>query len=106
MRLTTPSCKNNFVQKPNNQPQIGGTYRKRTKQRIRNNDIMMATWNVSTMLQPRKMQEIAQEMSRYKINIMAIQEIRRQGTGRIDKLEFTIIYSGPQKKPDSLEQGL
>jgi hypothetical protein len=46
--------KNNFVQKPKNQPRIGGTYGKRTKQRIRNNDIMMATWNVHTMMQPRK----------------------------------------------------
>jgi hypothetical protein len=54
--------KNNFVQKSNNQPRIGRTYRKQTKQRIRNN-IMMATWNVCTMLQPGKMQEVAQEMA-------------------------------------------
>jgi hypothetical protein len=44
--LTTSSCKKNFVQKPNNQPRISGTYEKRTKQRIRDNDIVMATWNV------------------------------------------------------------
>jgi hypothetical protein len=40
MGLTTSSCKKNFVQKPNNQPRISGTYGKRTKQRIRDNDIM------------------------------------------------------------------
>jgi hypothetical protein len=85
----TSSFKNNFVQKPNNQPQISGTYRNRTKQRIRSNDIVMATWNVRTMLQ---MQEIAQEMIRHKIDIMALQEKRWQGTCRIDKPELTIIY--------------
>jgi hypothetical protein len=40
------------------------------------------------------MQEVAQEIARHKIDIMALQEIRWQGNGRIDKPEFTIIYSG------------
>jgi hypothetical protein len=42
------------------------------------------------------MQEIAQEVIRNKINIMAVQERRMQGTGRIDNPEFTIIHSGSE----------
>jgi hypothetical protein len=49
MGLKTSSRKKNVVQKPNNQPRISGIYWKRTKQRIRNNDLVMATWNVCTI---------------------------------------------------------
>jgi hypothetical protein len=96
--VTTLFCKKNFVQKPNNQPRIGGTYGKRAKQRTRNNDIVMANWNIRTMLQLGKMQETAQKMIRNKIDIMAMQEIRWQGTSRIDKPKFTIIYSGSEER--------
>lgn len=37
-------------------------------------------------------------MLRYKFDILAVQEIRWQGQGRIDKKDFTFIYSGPDTK--------
>jgi exonuclease III len=52
------------------------------------------------MLQPGKMQEVAQEMIRHKTDIMAL-----QGTGRINKPEFTIIHSGSQERMGQLGTG-
>jgi hypothetical protein len=36
-------------------------------------DVIMATWNVRTMMQPDRMQEIANDMIKNKIDILALQ---------------------------------
>jgi hypothetical protein len=51
------------------------------------------------------MKEIAQEIIRNKIDIMAVQEIRWHGTGRIDKPEFTQIYSRSEDRTVQLGTG-
>uniref|UniRef100_A0A8D8XZ49 Craniofacial development protein 2 n=1 Tax=Cacopsylla melanoneura TaxID=428564 RepID=A0A8D8XZ49_9HEMI len=58
---------------------------------------MMATWNVLTLKQPGKMQEVASEMAKYNIDLIALQEVRWQGNGRIDKPDFSLMYSGNEE---------
>jgi len=61
-------------------------------------DLTFGTWNVQTMLQPRKMMEIADEVLKLGIDLVALQEIRWQSQGEINKKNFTVIYSGPENR--------
>ena len=46
------------------------------------------------------MQEISKEMTKYKIDIIALQGIQWQEQGRIDKPVYTLLYSGLEEKTD------
>jgi Endonuclease/Exonuclease/phosphatase family. len=54
------------------------------------------------MNQPGKLQEIANEVITNKIDVLALQEIRRQEQGRIDKHEYTVLYSGTENRTGRL----
>lgn len=46
-------------------------------------------------MRPGKLAEVAEEVLKYRFEIVALQEIRWQGSGRMDKREYTLLYSGP-----------
>lgn len=58
--------------------------------------LKLATWNVRTMLQAGKMEEIAGEVQKYGMDLVALQEIRWVGNGRIRKRGYDLFYSGPE----------
>jgi exonuclease III len=51
------------------------------------------------------MQEISKQILKYKIDIIALQEIRWQGQSRIDKPGYTLLYSGSEEKTGQLGIG-
>jgi hypothetical protein len=77
---------------PINAGQING---QRPRRANRNTDLWLYidTWNVRTILKPGKMNEIAEQMLRTQLQIIALQEIRWKGHGQIKKNTYSLYYS-------------
>jgi exonuclease III len=64
----------------------------------RNTGLTLGTWKVQTMMQTGKMMAIAGEVLKLGIDLVALQEIRWEGQGEINKKHFIVIYSGPENR--------
>ncbi|PSN56669.1 hypothetical protein C0J52_10799 [Blattella germanica] len=84
--------------KQRQQPRKNGFYGLQPRHSKRTRELKLATRNVQTMLRPGKMNEIGKEILKYRLEVVALQEIRWQGEGRIDKKEFTQLYSQPHRR--------
>jgi len=56
--------------------------------------LRMGTWNVRTMLQKGKLENLKQEMERMNLNILGLSEVRWKGAGCITSDNYIILYSG------------
>ena len=56
------------------------------------------TWNVRTLLQAGGMNAIAEEVEKYNMDAVALQEIRWKGKGVIRKSKFTMYYFGNEDR--------
>jgi exonuclease III len=55
-------------------------------------------WNVRTLLQAGNMNAIAEEAERYKMDVLALQEMRWKDKGLIKKSKYNIYYSGKEDR--------
>ena len=76
---------------------------------IRNNNsfnnrkkLKLGTWNVRTLSQRGKFEEVEKEMKRLKLDILGLSEVRWTGAGKIVDENVTFYYSGG----DKLEKGV
>ena len=74
----------------------GWIFGKPTRQhkRMKTTEFNIATWNVRSVLLAGKMEEIADELKKYYIQIRALQEVRWPHDGWIEKKNYTLLYSG------------
>ena len=72
------------------------------RKKTRYTEIALATWNVQTMLKPGRMKEIMEEIGKARVDVVAVQEIRWQGQGRIDKKRFLSFLQWTKRKVRSL----
>jgi exonuclease III len=68
-------------------------------------DIQIATWNVRTMLQPKKMNEIGLEIMKFGISVVSLQEIRWKEHGQINKKDYSLFFSRPKNRTGQLGTG-
>ena len=57
----------------------------------------IATWNVRTLYQSGKLDQVLREFDNYGLDMLGISEMRWTGSGKIKKEGKTIIYSGGEK---------
>ena len=62
----------------------------------------IATWNVRTMHQAGKLQNVKEEAIRLNLDILGLAEVRWLGSGKLVSEDHTLIYSG-HKKGTSME---
>ena len=67
--------------------------RKRWKRRVNR----FGTWNVRTLLQKGKLENVMREMQRLKLKVLGLSEMRWNGTGSFMKEGHTVLYSGNDK---------
>ena len=63
----------------------------------RKSNMRIGTWNVRTLHQLGKLENVEQEMDRLKVNILGLCETRWEGAGRIQTEDHTFVYSGGDK---------
>ena len=61
-------------------------------------ELKIGTWNIRTLYRAGAVNNLEKEISRYKLDVVAIQEVRWTGHGKMERKEHSIYYSCQAKK--------
>lgn len=73
---------------------------------IERNIFKIATWNVRTLYQSGKLNNAINEMKRLKIDLLGMSEIRWPGSGKCEKEDATMFYSGSRGEDANHRHGV
>jgi hypothetical protein len=55
-------------------------------------DMRFGTWNVRNLYRAGSLMTVSRELSRYRLNLVGVQEVRWEGSGTIPAGEYTFFY--------------
>jgi exonuclease III len=61
-------------------------------------DMRFGTWNVRSMHRARSLREVAEEFSKYKLDLVGVQEVRWDGGGTELAGKYTFFYGEGSEK--------
>lgn len=82
----------NLLPKPRKYDDINGNFT--GNRNGKNAEIRIGTWNIRTLYIPGALRNINSEIAKYKLHIVALQEIRWLGNGNVQAENATVFYSG------------
>jgi exonuclease III len=83
----------NFLTKPQNVDNIGNLCGTRNGKLLKTR---FGTWNIRTLYKAVALKNIVEEIKKYKVSIVAIQETRWLGNGNVQSGNSTIFFSGKE----------
>ena len=64
---------------------------------LKKHRVRVGTWNVRTMMEQGKLENLKREMTRLKMNMLGISEARWRGNGNFMSDEYQVIYAGGEE---------
>lgn len=75
------------------QEKLDGLLNRRPQLRNRTNELNFATWNVRTLYRPGALEELKEQATKYKIDLIALQEVRWPNTGFIQHRTHSMFHT-------------
>jgi hypothetical protein len=88
---TTPSVQKKFATKQLTEPRTWTDSLDKGPKR-HNMDMRFGTWNVQSMYRAGSLMTVLRELSRYRLDLVGVQEVRWEGSGTVPAGEYTFFY--------------
>ena len=75
-----------------------------SRNRKRNRDILLGTWNVRSLYRAGELMAAARELARYELDLVGVQEVRWEKEGTVKAGDYSFLY-GKGNENHQWEQG-